>query len=352
MAMLINDVLDLDYQNDDSIQTEDEDNSNNSNNDNDDRMNSNIEKSIWRFEKTIRKKFRRSIDEKLLKIKHHNSGDENINMTVTKLKENIRLLEKTNHLISAQIRKRRKRYLNNSGNNGGAVGIGIEKTNYQPTNDYMKNQTQHDTLSSSSTKPAHTINTASVNNNINNLPSFLPYVRWCGNHEANMSIYDFISDNNEALLHFHSDFSLTGTGFSATWTAVDISGCPLQTLTAREGYLTSPNYPHFLLNNLECTFIIQAPQGKKVWLEIIDYELIDDSALYIDLGGDAGELKPFHLFNQLNDGVFLSKNERMKVRIKTGQYPKGKGFKGIYKTSKLFVIFIRIYFSLWLGLFI
>lgn len=71
-----------------------------------------------------------------------------------------------------------------------------------------------------------------------------------------------MSSRNEALLRFHSDYSMTGSGFSASWKAVDISGCPVQTLTAKEGIVTSPNYPHFLLARLQCTTTILAP-GKK-----------------------------------------------------------------------------------------
>lgn len=59
----------------------------------------------------------------------------------------------------------------------------------------------------------------------NSFPTFQPYVRWCGgSHDANMSKFDFISQSNQALLHFHTDFSISGSGFSATWSAIDITG--------------------------------------------------------------------------------------------------------------------------------
>jgi len=71
--------------------------------------------------------------------------------------------------------------------------------------------------------------------------------------------FNFVSDSNKAVLRFHSDYSIAGAGFSATWQAVDISGCPMQTLTAREGTLMSPNFPHFLITHLDCSTIILAP---------------------------------------------------------------------------------------------
>lgn len=59
----------------------------------------------------------------------------------------------------------------------------------------------------------------------NNFPTFQPFVRWCGgSHDANMSKFDFISQSNQALLHFHTDFSISGSGFSATWNAIEIPG--------------------------------------------------------------------------------------------------------------------------------
>lgn len=74
-----------------------------------------------------------------------------------------------------------------------------------------------------------------------------------------------MSENNEATLRFHSDYSVSASGFSIQWRAVDVSGCPIQLLTAREGVIYSPNYPHFLLAHLDCTFTVLAP-GKMIYL--------------------------------------------------------------------------------------
>lgn len=73
----------------------------------------------------------------------------------------------------------------------------------------------------------------------------------------------FVSDNNEAILRFHSDYSESGGGYLANWKAVDITGCPSQKLTAREGIISSPNYGEFLLPKLDCTTIIVSPREYK-----------------------------------------------------------------------------------------
>ncbi|XP_059617745.1 uncharacterized protein LOC132262482 [Phlebotomus argentipes] len=165
---------------------------------------------------------------------------------------------------------------------------------------------------------------------VDNFPSYSSYVRWCGSYENNMSRFDFISSSNQAVVQFHSDYSISGTGFSATWTAIDITGCPEQTLTSREGIFMSPNYPHFLLDKLECAFMLQAPIGRKVWLEFSDFDIIDDASVIIDLGD--GEFHPFTATNVLNDGVFLSAFEKLKVVLRTGFRPRGRGFRAVYKT--------------------
>lgn len=68
-----------------------------------------------------------------------------------------------------------------------------------------------------------------------------------------------VTTSNSALLHFHSDYSVSGGGFALEWRAVDVTGCPLQTTTAKQGELVSPNYPYFLLSGLDCSTTILAP---------------------------------------------------------------------------------------------
>ncbi|XP_035898286.1 uncharacterized protein LOC118505883 isoform X4 [Anopheles stephensi] len=161
-------------------------------------------------------------------------------------------------------------------------------------------------------------------------PSFLPYVRWCGTHDSNMARFNFISTGNEAIVRFHSDFSISGTGFSATWSTVDMTGCPLQTITSKEGSIRSPNYPYFMLNNIDCTYVIQAPFGRRVWLEFLLTDLTQDATLLVDIAD--GPFEPFADVTHVNDGVFVSKGERLVVRLKTGASPRGNGFHAIFKT--------------------
>lgn len=165
-----------------------------------------------------------------------------------------------------------------------------------------------------------------------NEPSFQPYVRWCGSHQSNMTRFDFVASDNAALLHFHSDYSLSMQGFSIIWSAVDVSVCPHHKLLTPEGILASPNYPHFLLNHLDCSFEILTTPGKRVWLEFQVFEVLQDSLVEVDLG--SGVFIPFRQKRQLNDGVFVSEGRRVVVRLRTGALPRGKGFRATYRTSE------------------
>lgn len=199
------------------------------------------------------------------------------------LEEQIKLLETTNEFLSNPMKKRKKRY--------------------------MLNRTK---------RSDHLM-----------YPSFQSYVRWCGRKNVNMSRFDFVSKSNQVQLHFHSDYSLSGSGFAATWNAVDITGCPTQTITSREGVIISPNYPHFLLNHLECTFLVQAPLGRKVQVEFEDFDVIDDALVTLDLG--QGDFQPFITPNLHTDGIFLSEFERVKITVRSGAHPRGRGFKLSFK---------------------
>lgn len=163
-------------------------------------------------------------------------------------------------------------------------------------------------------------------------PSFKPYLRFCGEFDANMSRFDFISRGNQAVLHFHSDYAGGGTGFAAIWTAVDVTGCPMQTITSREGVIQSPNHPYFLLNNLECTYVVQAPLGRKVWIEFTDFDVRDDALVTVDLGDGYGELQPFANHRVHTDGSYLSASEKFRISLRTGASPEGRGFKLAFRT--------------------
>lgn len=168
-------------------------------------------------------------------------------------------------------------------------------------------------------------------------------VRWCDTYDIDMSRFNFVSETNEAQINFHSDYSITGSGFSLMWYAVDISTCPTQTLTAKEGNFMTPNYPNFLLAHLDCSITILAPKGKRIWLEFSHpssnkafnesdfWKKLNDVSLEINLGKHLPLFRPFEFEGLLTDGTFISTDEKLRLRLRTGDYPQGNGFRADYK---------------------
>lgn len=162
-------------------------------------------------------------------------------------------------------------------------------------------------------------------------------VKWCGTHDNDMHRFDFVSETNEAELTFHSDYSISGIGFHLIWRAIDVSACPMQTLTAKEGLITSPNYPFSLLSHLDCTITILAPSGQRVWLEFYATDMQmnendDQVDFQIGLGKQSDMFRPFETDALITEGSFLSKEARLKIRLRTGDNPRGFGFQAKYKT--------------------
>ncbi|KAL1128856.1 hypothetical protein AAG570_013390 [Ranatra chinensis] len=160
--------------------------------------------------------------------------------------------------------------------------------------------------------------------------------RLCGHYDHHdMEKLRLVSSNNVAMLHFRSDYSVSGGGYALTWRAVDTSWCPMQTLTAKEGVITSPNYPHYLLPHLDCSTTILAPEGKRVWLELKEFDVeTEDAVVEVVVGGGAGRLQPHSRRGLLSDGVYVSSGERMQIILKTGDKPLGRGFRAVYRTGR------------------
>lgn len=159
--------------------------------------------------------------------------------------------------------------------------------------------------------------------------------RVCGTHETDLDRFNFVSESNELVVRFHADFSITRSGFALQWKAVETPGCPKQTLTASEGVLTSPNYPDFLLPRLDCAITVLAPVGKRVWLEIQDYDFggaSGEAFLRLVLGDGSEPFQPFQLPDLLSEGTYVSHGEYLKLHLKTRDNPKGRGFKAFYRT--------------------
>ncbi|XP_022244627.1 cubilin-like, partial [Limulus polyphemus] len=126
-----------------------------------------------------------------------------------------------------------------------------------------------------------------------------PETRFCGQHQNDLDKFIFFSDNSTAFLTFRSDYSVTATGFQATWKAVDISAClEIQhiTVTHKTIYISN-NYPEGYLPNLHCVAQFRAPR-KKILLTFFD----------IDVG--------------ISEGSTSCKRDYVKVTLESGRFPR------------------------------
>ncbi|CAG9865029.1 unnamed protein product [Phyllotreta striolata] len=158
----------------------------------------------------------------------------------------------------------------------------------------------------------------------------------CGNHDKDMDKFNFVSETNEVQLKFHSDYSISDQGFSLIWYAVDVSACPMQTLTAKEGSFITPNYPDFLLAHLDCTITILAPSARRIWLDFHREEndfAFEDFSLDIKLGKRTATHRAFEIDGLLTEGSYVSTDDKMKLQLHTGDHPMGLGFRASYKIT-------------------
>ncbi|CAG9794076.1 unnamed protein product [Diatraea saccharalis] len=176
-------------------------------------------------------------------------------------------------------------------------------------------------------------------------PSNMKSSRYCGS----VGVTKWVAADRRAVLHFHSDYNNQGAGFSLSWHAVELTGCPSQTFTSKEGTIRSPNYPNFLLPNLDCTIDILAPAGKRVFLNISSFDfgygtfkngvpfnfsndIPEYSFLEVQIDLQTMPIRPFVDPNILTNGLFVSQSEILRLRLKTGENVTGMGFLAHFKT--------------------
>ncbi|XP_055498218.1 CUB domain-containing protein 2 [Leucoraja erinacea] len=86
---------------------------------------------------------------------------------------------------------------------------------------------------------------------------------------------DIISSANELLVVFKSDFNIGARGFKAFY----FSGECQQVFTNIKGNFSSPRYPSIYPNNINCHWTVQQPQGYRIKVRLLDFELEDRDSL-------------------------------------------------------------------------
>ncbi|XP_071498641.1 extracellular serine proteinase-like [Diadema antillarum] len=95
--------------------------------------------------------------------------------------------------------------------------------------------------------------------------------QWCGTNSPGV----VAGASQSMLIRFESDFSVTSSGFSASY----VTGVPPETgecghvFTKATGQFTSPNFPSNYGNNEMCSFTIEAEAGETVTLSFGSFDL-------------------------------------------------------------------------------
>lgn len=77
-----------------------------------------------------------------------------------------------------------------------------------------------------------------------------------------------ITTGNSVFLRLTTDFSNQGRGFDIQYDTI----CNRK-ITSHRGVIESPNYPTNYPNNLDCEWIIEAPQGNKIFVAFSAFNL-------------------------------------------------------------------------------
>ncbi|KAI1298753.1 Protocadherin Fat 3 [Halotydeus destructor] len=109
--------------------------------------------------------------------------------------------------------------------------------------------------------------------------------RQCGKYSSDavashLRNYTYFSKSNQVRVAFHSDYSNRGKGFALNWKTVYLNWCTESTEqstlisnSSKNNSLESPGYPEWILPSLNCTINIKAPEGQRVLLTLLDFDL-------------------------------------------------------------------------------
>ncbi|XP_045485243.1 cubilin-like [Pieris rapae] len=145
-----------------------------------------------------------------------------------------------------------------------------------------------------------------------------------------------VSTAHNLYIHFHSDFYLSGKGFSIEWDGA-LRGCG-GTLTSVAGSISSPNYPQNYNDDAECFYKIVTSSGSRIRIIFADLDLehtlnCRDDYLEIYDGRDvyAPSLGRF-CDNNNNQTNIETKSNYAFIKFRSDIFLNGKGFLLNYET--------------------
>ncbi len=152
---------------------------------------------------------------------------------------------------------------------------------------------------------------------------------------------------NHMYVHFHSDESLRGKGFSASFNTLP-NGCGGY-YKSPSGIIHSPNYPQNYDHDSDCTWLIEVPVNHVVVLNFVDFDVepftnctFDYVAVYDGPSLNDEEIARFCGSTIPNPSYVRSTSNKMFIRLKADGSVSARGFVANYTTVSYLQFFFFI----------
>ncbi|CAM9531973.1 unnamed protein product [Lampetra fluviatilis] len=146
------------------------------------------------------------------------------------------------------------------------------------------------------------------------------------------------STGPSALVHFHSDASVSDRGFHVTYTTSPSDpGCG-GTYTDSDGVLISPNWPNPYPHNRQCIYLVRQPVGETVALTFTDMQLEGHSSCafdFVEVRDGSSESAPLIGKYCSSDipAPITSSSYSLWLRFKSDHSVSRAGFRALYQVA-------------------
>lgn len=150
-------------------------------------------------------------------------------------------------------------------------------------------------------------------------------------HQQNISARNFVTGSNLMIVKFRSDAAVEKRGFRASWKTEPLKcGGEFQAPTGQAQLLTSPHHPNYYPGGLECVYIITAPLGKTVTLEVLEMDLEPEKDFLLIRDGQSSRASPLFKFTGNMTANLTDTNDRYIVSTGNSLYLYFQSNFGVY----------------------
>ncbi|XP_032520799.2 cubilin homolog [Danaus plexippus] len=143
------------------------------------------------------------------------------------------------------------------------------------------------------------------------------------------------TSSNRLRINFISDSTVSGTGFSVSYSLIDEKTHCGGLYVKSHGFIYSPGWPHSYESNRDCTWKISVPKGQQIFINITDFDLERPIRDNCDLGDyllirdGSSEQSPLiaKICGYYKSKRVVSTANNIYIHFHSDFYLSGKGFK-------------------------